>query len=107
MAESAIGVTRFEETADGGLYAAVTLPNLIVGTVGGGTGLPSQRACLEILGLYGQGNSQALAEVCAGLLLAGELSIIGALAAGHFTRAHQQLPVLRKRRSNLKLINQK
>ena len=51
VAESAVGVTRFELTADGALYAAVTLPNLIVGTVGGGTGLPSQRACLEILGL--------------------------------------------------------
>ena len=91
VAESAVGVTRFEPAEDGGLYAAVTLPNLIVGTVGGGTGLPSQRACLEILGLAGPGHAQALAEVCASLCLAGELSIIGALAAGHFTRAHQQL----------------
>lgn len=91
VAESAVGVTRFEVTEDGGLYAAVTLPNLIVGTVGGGTGLPSQTACLEILGLAGSGHARALAEVCAALALAGELSIIGALAAGHFTRAHQNL----------------
>lgn len=91
VSESAVGVTRFELGDDGSLYAAVTLPNLIVGTVGGGTGLPSQRACLELLGLAGPGNAQALAEVCAALLLAGELSIIGALAAGHFTRAHRQL----------------
>ena len=91
VAESAVGVTRFEVTDDGGLYAAVTLPNLIVGTVGGGTGLPSQTACLEILGLAGSGHARALAEVCAALALAGELSIIGALAAGHFTRAHQNL----------------
>ncbi|NJR64453.1 MAG: hydroxymethylglutaryl-CoA reductase [Leptolyngbyaceae cyanobacterium CRU_2_3] len=91
VAESAIGVTRFEVTPDGALYASVTLPNLIVGTVGGGTGLPSQKACLDILGLAGSGNAKAFAEVCAGLLLAGELSIIGALSSGEFTRAHQRL----------------
>jgi hydroxymethylglutaryl-CoA reductase (NADPH) len=91
VAESAVGVTRFEITDTGALYAAVTLPNLIIGTVGGGTGLPSQRACLDILGLAGAGNAKAFAEVCAGLLLAGELSIIGALCSGEFTRAHQRL----------------
>ena len=91
VAESAVGVTRFEVNEEGGLYAAVSLPNLMVGTVGGGTHLPSQHACLEIMGLAGAGHSQALAEVCAGMALAGELSIIGALAAGHFTRAHQNL----------------
>jgi hydroxymethylglutaryl-CoA reductase (NADPH) len=69
----------------------VTLPNLIVGTVGGGTSLPSQRACLDILGLAGAGNANAFAEVCAALSLAGELSIVGALVAGHFTRAHERL----------------
>ena len=91
VAESAIGVTRFELTADGDLYATVTLPSIMVGTVGGGTILPSQSACLEIMGLAGEGNGAALAEVCAGLILAGELSIIGAIAAGHFTRAHERL----------------
>jgi hydroxymethylglutaryl-CoA reductase (NADPH) len=91
IAESAVGVTRFEVRQDGSLYAAVTLPNLMVGTVGGGTALPTQRACLELLGLHGEGKARALAEVCAGLALAGELSIIGALAAGEFTRAHQKL----------------
>lgn len=91
VSEAAVGVTRFEERADGSLYAAVTLPNLIVGTVGGGTGLPGQSACLDILGLKGAGKARALAEVAAGLALAGELSIIGALSAGHFTRAHEKL----------------
>jgi hydroxymethylglutaryl-CoA reductase (NADPH) len=91
VAESAMGVTRFELNNEGGLYAAVTLPSVMVGTVGGGTGLPSQRACLELMGLYGSGNSSALAEVCAGLLLAGELSIIAALATGDFTKAHKKL----------------
>lgn len=95
VAESAIGVTRFEVTPEG-LYASVTLPAIMVGTVGGGTGLPSQRACLELMKLAGAGNSRALAEVCAGLLLGGELSIIAALAAGHFSRAHERLARGRK-----------
>ena len=91
VAEAAVGVTRFERRGADALYVSVTLPNLIVGTVGGGTGLPSQKACLDILGLAGPGHALAFAEVAAALALAGELSIVGAMAAGHFTRAHQQL----------------
>jgi hydroxymethylglutaryl-CoA reductase (NADPH) len=91
VAEATVGVTRFEAAPGGALYAAVTLPNIIVGTVGGGTGLPTQRACLDIMGLGGPGHARAFAEVTAALALAGELSIIGALTAGHFTRAHQKL----------------
>lgn len=96
VAESATGVTRFEVTEEGDLYASVTLPGIMVGTVGGGTGLPTQRACLEMMGLAGSGNSRALAEVCASLLLAGELSIIAAMSAGHFSRAHKKLARSRK-----------
>jgi hydroxymethylglutaryl-CoA reductase (NADPH) len=91
VAESAVGVTRFEVIEGGDLYASVTLPNIMVGTVGGGTGLPSQKACLDVLGLSGPGKAHALAEVCAGLCLAGELSIMGALCSGDFSRAHRLL----------------
>lgn len=91
VAESAVGITRMEIHKSGGLYASVTLPNLMVGTVGGGTGLPSQKACLDILKLHGNGNAKALAEVAAALCLAGELSIVGAFCAEHFSRAHQKL----------------
>jgi hydroxymethylglutaryl-CoA reductase (NADPH) len=91
VSEASVGVTRMEETAAGELYAAVTMPNLIVGTVGGGTSLPTQAACLELMGLAGSGKSAALAEVCAALCLAGELSIIAALSAGHFAAAHDKL----------------
>jgi hydroxymethylglutaryl-CoA reductase (NADPH) len=91
VAESAVGVTRFEVVEGGDLYASVTLPNIMVGTVGGGTGLPSQRACLDVLGLAGPGKAQALAEVCAALCLAGELSIMGAICSGDFSRAHRLL----------------
>lgn len=99
VAESAVGITRFELTEEQGLYASVTLPNLIVGTVGGGTGLPTQNACLEILGLVGDGKAQALAEVCAALCLAGELSIIGALCSGDFSRAHRVYARRKKQQS--------
>lgn len=91
VAESAVGMTRLEVSKTGDLYASVTLPNLMVGTVGGGTGLPSQKACLDLMALHGAGNSQALAEVAASLCLAGELSIVGAFCAGHFSRAHHKL----------------
>jgi hydroxymethylglutaryl-CoA reductase (NADPH) len=88
VAEAAVGITRMELTPEGDLYAAVTMPNVIVGTVGGGTSLPSQRACLEILGLAGPGHARAFAEVTAALCLAGELSITGAICAGDFSSAH-------------------
>jgi hydroxymethylglutaryl-CoA reductase (NADPH) len=91
VAESAVGITRMETTENGDLYASVTLPSIMVGTVGGGTALPSARACLDLLGLSGNGNSNALAEVCAGIVLAGELSIIGAFCSGDFANAHRSL----------------
>jgi hydroxymethylglutaryl-CoA reductase (NADPH) len=91
VAESATGITRLETSEAGDLYASVTLPNIMVGTVGGGTSLPSARACLDILGLAGSGKSAALAEVCAAIVLAGELSIIGAFCSGDFALAHRAL----------------
>lgn len=91
VAESAVGITRLETTESGDLYASVTLPNVMVGTVGGGTALPSARACLDILGLAGSGNRKALAEVAAALVLAGELSIIAAFCSDDFAEAHRAL----------------
>lgn len=91
VAEAAVGITRMEVQPDNSLYVAVTLPNLLLGTVGGGTRLPSQQAGLELLGLAGPGKAAAFAEVTAGLCLAGEISIIAALSAGHFTSAHRKL----------------
>jgi hydroxymethylglutaryl-CoA reductase (NADPH) len=90
ISEASIGITRMEVTATGDLYASVTLPNLIVGTVGGGTGLPTQKECLELMDCYGVGNARKYAEICGALILAGELSIAAALSAGHFTSAHKK-----------------
>lgn len=85
------GITRMEMTDEGNLYASVTLPNLIVGTVGGGTSLPTQKECLELMNCYGAGNSRKFAEICGAVVLAGELSIAAALSAGHFAAAHKSL----------------
>jgi hydroxymethylglutaryl-CoA reductase (NADPH) len=94
VSESAIGFTRMEER-DGGLFFSVTMPNILVGSVGGGTKLPSQSAALAMLGLRGDGKAAALAEVVAALCLCGEISIMAAIAAGHFARAHAKLARLR------------
>ncbi len=94
VAESAVGFTRMEARGDD-LFCSVTMPNILVGTVGGGTGLASQSAGLNILGLKGAGNGAALAEVTAALCLCGEISIVAAIAAGDFTRAHENLARLR------------
>ena len=88
VSEAAIGMTDMAVTDDGGLYLCVSLPNLIVGTVGGGTHLPTARECLDMLGCSGENSARRFAEICAATVLAGELSIIGALAAGEFASAH-------------------
>ena len=89
VSESAVGTTRLEVTGEGDLYASVTLPNLMIGTVGGGTGLPAQNACLKIMGMAGPGKAKAFSEIAGALCLAGELSIIAALTSGDFSRSHQ------------------
>lgn len=88
VAEASVGITRFDITSDDELYICVSLPNLIVGTVGGGTGLPTQRECLDLLGCNGPGTARKFAEICAATVLCGEISIVGAIAAGDFAKAH-------------------
>ncbi len=91
VAEAAVGITRMELTPHGNLYASVTLPNVPVGTVGGGTQLPSQFACLKLLGLAGAGNAGMFANLCAALCLAGELSLNASVSDGSYARAHERL----------------
>lgn len=91
VSEAAVGITRMEVTDEGDLYASVTLPNLIVGSIGGGTKLPTQRECLELMDCYGLGNANKFAEICAAVVLSGEISIAAAMSAGHFTSAHKDL----------------
>lgn len=79
------------------LYISCTMPSIELGTVGGGTNLPPQQACLQMLGVQGAsvacpgGNARMLAQVVCAAVLAGELSLMAALAAGHLVKSHMTL----------------
>src|SRR5215471_3432332 len=89
VTNSSIGITDYELTPDGDLYATVTLPSLTVATVGGGTALGTSAECLRLLGCAGSGHAPKLAEIVAAALLGGELSMAGAIASGEFVAAHE------------------
>jgi hydroxymethylglutaryl-CoA reductase (NADPH) len=89
VVNAATGITNFELTTDGDLYASVTLPSLTVATVGGGTGLGTSRECLGMLGCAGSGHAAKFAEIVAATLLAGEISMGAAIASGEFVDAHE------------------
>ena len=97
VSEASTGLTVMDVTPEGNLYMSVSLPNVIVGTVGGGTHLPTARECLAMMDCAGPDRAAKLAEICAVLALAGEISIIAALTAGEFAGAHAQYG--RKRRT--------
>jgi hydroxymethylglutaryl-CoA reductase (NADPH) len=84
-----VGITTFELTESGDLYASVTLPSLTVATIGGGTGLGTARECLSLLHCDGARCAPKLAEIITAALLAGELSIAAAIISGEFVAAHE------------------
>ncbi len=88
VAECGTGLTILELDGDEDLYASVTIPNLIVGSVGGGSRLPCQREGLELLGCAGCNGSQKLAEIVGAAVLAGELALVASLATNTFAQAH-------------------
>lgn len=91
VAESHTAITYSQVLDNGDYYWSITLPALIVATVGGGTGLPTQRECLEVLGCYGSGKVMAFAEICAAVVLAGEVSLASAVLAGDWVTSHEAL----------------
>ncbi|MFC7323501.1 hydroxymethylglutaryl-CoA reductase (NADPH) [Halorubrum rutilum] len=96
VVEGANAITTAEATPEGDLYCSVSLASLEVGTVGGGTTLPTQAAGLDVLGVRGGGdpagsNGDALAEAIAVGALAGELSLLAALGSRHLSSAHADL----------------
>lgn len=91
VAESSAMYGFSELLPNGDFYASVTLPSLIVATYGGGTGLATQRECLEMLGCYGTGGVYKLAEIIAATVLAGELSLGSAVVAEEWVQAHDEL----------------
>jgi hydroxymethylglutaryl-CoA reductase (NADPH) len=91
VAESHASLTYVDLLPNGDYYWSVTLPALIVATYGGGTGLPTQRECLEMLGCYGAGKVDKFAEICAGVVLAGEMSLSSAVVHGDWVSSHDRL----------------
>jgi hydroxymethylglutaryl-CoA reductase (NADPH) len=87
---SHIGISNAEVTEKGDLYVSLYLPNLFVGTVGGGTGLGTQKECLRMIDCYGKGKVKKFAEIVAATTLAGEISVLGALVNGNYVNAHEQ-----------------
>ncbi|GAB4848363.1 3-hydroxy-3-methylglutaryl-coenzyme A reductase 1 [Ancistrocladus abbreviatus] len=101
--ESSHCITMLEAVNDGkDLHVSVTMPSVEVGTVGGGTQLASQSACLNLLGVKGANkespgvNSRQLATIVAGSVLAGELSLLSAIAAGQLINSHMKYNRSRK-----------
>ena len=90
VAESSAGITYTELKDNGDYYISVTIPSLVVATYGGGTGLPTQRECLELLGCYGTGHVRKLAEIMAAVVLCGELSLSSAIVANEWVSSHEQ-----------------
>jgi len=91
IAESHAALSYSQYLENGDYYWSITLPSLIVGTCGGGTGLATQRQCLEMLGCYGTGKVLKFAEICAAVVLAGETSLAGAMLNGDWVTAHERL----------------
>jgi hydroxymethylglutaryl-CoA reductase (NADPH) len=91
VAESSAAFVYSELRPNGDYYYSVTIPSLIVATYGGGTGLATQRECLELLGCYGAGKVRKFAEIVAATVLCGELSLGSAIVAEEWVEAHDLL----------------
>lgn len=90
VSESSAGIIYTELTPEADLYMSITIPSLIVATYGGGTALPTQRECLELLGCVGKGKVQKLAEIIASTVLAGEISLAAAISSSDWVSSHEK-----------------
>ena len=90
VAESSTAIVHAERTDDGDYYFSITIPSLIVASYGGGTGLPTQRECLEMMGCYGDGKVRKLAEIVAATVWCGELSLGAAVLGGQWVESHER-----------------
>jgi hydroxymethylglutaryl-CoA reductase (NADPH) len=91
VSESSAGILYSEITDDGDVYLSITLPSLIIATCGGGTGLATQRECLEMLHCYGPDNALKFAEIVASVVLAGEISLASAISSLDWVTSHEEL----------------
>lgn len=90
VAESSAGFVYCELQPNGDFYMSVTIPSLIVATYGGGTNLPTQRECLQMMDCAGTGKANKLAEIIAATVLCGELSLASAIVANEWVSSHEQ-----------------
>lgn len=90
VVNASIGFVDAELSGESDLYVFARFPNLVVGTVGGGTSLPTQSECLGLLDCQGDGMAPKFAEIVAATAVGGELAIGAALATGRFIEAHRQ-----------------
>jgi len=91
VAESSSSIIFADVDEAGNYYLSITLPSLIVATYGGGTGLPTQQECLNILDCNGAGKVHKLAEIIGATVLAGEVSLMSAVLAGDWVTSHDAL----------------
>lgn len=90
VAESSAMIFHCEINSNDDLYINITIPSLIVGSYGGGTGLPTQNECLKIMDCVGTGKVTRLAEIVAGTVLAGEISLAAAISSNEWVGAHER-----------------
>ncbi|MEM6328225.1 MAG: hydroxymethylglutaryl-CoA reductase [Bacteroidota bacterium] len=90
VSESSAAILYVEHTPDDDLFMSITIPSLIVATYGGGTGLATQRESLEMLGCYGRDKVRKLAEIIAGVVLAGEISLGSAISSNDWVSSHEK-----------------
>lgn len=90
VSESSAGLLYTEITKEGDLYISITIPSLIVATYGGGTGLATQKECLQFMDCYGKNKVKKFAEIVAGVVLAGEISLASAISSSDWVSSHEQ-----------------
>lgn len=90
VSESSAAITYAEITKEGDLYLSITIPSLIIATYGGGTGLATQKECLQMLDCVGRDRVNKLAEIIAGVVLAGEISLGSAISSSDWVSSHEQ-----------------
>lgn len=90
VSESSAGILYTELTEDLDLYISITIPSLIVATYGGGTGLATQKECLDLIDCFGKGKVHKFAEIVAGVVLAGEVSLASAISSSDWVSSHEQ-----------------
>lgn len=91
VVESSLAIMFSEVTKEGDYYYSITIPSLIVATYGGGTGLATQKECLDLLGCHGKGKVNKFAEIVAATALAGEISLISAIGAKEWASSHDAM----------------